>query len=316
MSETISAAKLMCQVRQERFRILRSAVRFLLRNFLNSKVRKTGHFAEWWRAPMNYVRLMEVPLTKLLLDVHPGERILDIGSPKLLALYYALQARNEVVATDLESYFREDFERYREAEKLPLRSELLDATNMAAVADASFDKVFSISVIEHIPHRGDSGAMREISRILKDGGMVVVTLPVAAVYTEEWVTDELYWESAYDDAGKRFFQRRYDERALQERIICEGLILEHLWLIAERPIKPLTIGADGRLQHNAYCLDDLPFPRFLNRISRVSWRIPAASYFAEATASRSCHYLTKDWSDPNIRQVALKLRRHIRPQNH
>jgi ubiquinone/menaquinone biosynthesis C-methylase UbiE len=43
----------------------------------------------------------------------------------------------------------------------------------AAFPDASFDRVVSISVFEHIPEEALTGILRETFRILKPGGLLI-----------------------------------------------------------------------------------------------------------------------------------------------
>jgi ubiquinone/menaquinone biosynthesis C-methylase UbiE len=53
--------------------------------------------------------------------------------------------------------------------------ETADATKLP-YADESFDVVTAMSTIEHIPEKGYRQALTEISRVLKKGGMAVITL--------------------------------------------------------------------------------------------------------------------------------------------
>ena len=46
----------------------------------------------------------------------------------------------------------------------------------AGLPENSFDRVYSISVIEHIPPEEISSLMQEIRRILRPGGMAVMTI--------------------------------------------------------------------------------------------------------------------------------------------
>jgi SAM-dependent methyltransferase len=85
-------------------------------------------------------------------------------------------------------------------------------------ADASFDAVYSISVIEHIPDDGDSRAVREIARVLRPGRRVCLTVPFSPRYREEWVSRDVF-ERRRRSTEKLFFQRRYDPNALQNRLV-------------------------------------------------------------------------------------------------
>src|SRR3984893_4147995 len=54
--------------------------------------------------PVEYIRCAETRYILQHLDTRPGQRILDIGSPKLLSLFLAARLRAEVHGTDLVDY--------------------------------------------------------------------------------------------------------------------------------------------------------------------------------------------------------------------
>lgn len=51
----------------------------------------------------------------------------------------------------------------------------LDMSSMPSIADATFDAVIASDVLEHVPD--DLAAMQEIKRILRPGGVAVLTIP-------------------------------------------------------------------------------------------------------------------------------------------
>lgn len=188
---------------------------------------------------MNYARQMEIPLTDEMLKPQPRESILDVSSPKLLSLYYADNGI-DVVAGDLEDYFVSDMRNLKIGlrENANLSTSVFDATERIPYPDSSFDKAFSISVLEHIPSNGDIKALQEISRVLKINGRLAITLPAFKTYVEEWTTSDFYWKSIADNQGRTFFQRRYDQKRLQELIdSCLTMSLVELVLVAEHPFK-------------------------------------------------------------------------------
>jgi 2-polyprenyl-3-methyl-5-hydroxy-6-metoxy-1,4-benzoquinol methylase len=68
-------------------------------------------------------------------------------------------------------------------------------------ADNSYDRVFCISVIEHIPRHSDVVAgIREVARILRPGGLAVVSVDIGL---KKRIVNplELVWESGLDFAG-------------------------------------------------------------------------------------------------------------------
>jgi SAM-dependent methyltransferase len=102
--------------------------------------------------------------------------------------------------------------------------------------DASFDGAYSVSVLEHIPAPGDEEALRELARVTKPGGRVVVTLPHARVYREDWRDTPVY---ADQGAGtdRHFFQRWYDDARARQ-------------LAAAAPALELVSSCVSRLQPN------------------------------------------------------------------
>jgi SAM-dependent methyltransferase len=194
--------------------------------------------------PCNYWRNVEVPAVLDGLSVRPRQRILDIGSPKLPSIYiwYCLGA--EVYATDLFPYFFEEYSHYKECLR-PTSSgadfhiEQQDARQLG-YADAFFDRVYALSVVEHIEEDGDSQAMREISRVLKPRGICCLTVPFASRYRESTIDHELYFKKPAD--GKPiFYERHYDPESLRSRLIepsgLESLRTEYYgerWFAYER----------------------------------------------------------------------------------
>lgn len=264
----------------------------------------TRHFREWLRSPMNYVRIVELPLTFELLDASKSHHILDISSPKLLSLYMSIAGFKNLVVSDIENYFVEDFKVYSREFHISPRIQVFDALRLP-YKDNTFDRVFSISVLEHLVGKGDIDAVREVGRVLKPGGIFVFTLPAnSRKYMEEWLKKApFYWKSIENREGLIFYQRRYDQTTIQERFGIRGLLdIEDILFIAERPIQEPQLNENGNLCHNLYYLDD----RLLMRVIR---KLPLLPYFGYRYASKRYHYLTRDGIDPNIRQVAVILRK-------
>jgi SAM-dependent methyltransferase len=174
--------------------------------------------------PVEYIRCAETRYILQHLDVRRGHRVLDIGSPKLLSLFLAARLQAEVHATDLLDYFFATYKRYsrvalgRDQGRYHVASE--DARNLT-YPSAHFDRIFSLSAIEHIPDDGDSSAMQEISRVLAPGGIACVTVPWRDTgYVDEFKhrgDPDAYWVPG--DADKVFFQRAYDRDSLERRLV-------------------------------------------------------------------------------------------------
>ena len=193
-------------------------------------------------APVGYWRV--VPFTLLEREFHAcgAERVLDIGSPKLMSLRFAALGA-QVVATDLndEAIFRRWLPTARTLGLAKYSAEFQDGRRLP-YAENSFDLAYSISVIEHIPENGDSLAIEEMLRVVRPGGKVVVEVPFREK-GQEIFRDH---DSKGAPAGKPiFYERRYDERMVSERlsgsrrgwriVLGETLALDP-WISGERKV--------------------------------------------------------------------------------
>jgi len=170
-----------------------------------------------------YPRYLEYPLALQMGGNLTGLEVLDIGSGRRGRFpLYLLATRQglRIHSTDLIDY---SGEQYRRAEKLgqaaavPTRFvfERQDATALT-YPDESFDRVFALSTIEHIPDVGDTQAMREFARVLRPGGLAVIALPFHARGLQEVrrTVDVSY--QAHDE--EVFYERRYDLEAVRSRL--------------------------------------------------------------------------------------------------
>jgi ubiquinone/menaquinone biosynthesis C-methylase UbiE len=240
--------------------------------------------------PLSYPRYMEYQLTVDALGPLRGCRVLDIGSPKLPALLVARDRTCELYATDIRDYFiaptAEFLTRMGLGDRLGrgVHLEVQDARCLS-YEDGTFDRVYSISVLEHIPDTGDSEAIREIARVLKPGGTLTLTVPFSARgYYEEFVEGDVYERNA--EQGGTFYQRHYDLDALMERLVQpSGLVLDEMGFFGEPRVR---------------------FEPYWNRIS-MRWKLPllwAQPFLAKLFLKR----LTPDQRDAAC-GVALRMSR-------
>ena len=172
--------------------------------------------------PASYWRTAEFAYVLRQLQLPRGARVLDLGSPKDLSAILARSRGFEVVATDILEETVELSRRYAEAQGIggagpgKVRSEVQDGRHLT-FADNTFDAAFSVSVIEHIPDRGDTDAVRELARVVKLGGRVVITTPYDTAYRESFVDADVYERKS---AGEPvFWERHYDDAALRDRLL-------------------------------------------------------------------------------------------------
>jgi SAM-dependent methyltransferase len=176
--------------------------------------------------PVEYIRCAEARYVLRHLAVEERHTVLDVGSPKLPSLFLAARLGARVHATDLLDYF---FERYGAYARAVLPSapalyqmEVQDARKLS-YGEEAFDRVFSISAIEHIPDDGDRVAIGEIARVLKPGGLLCLTVPWGLRgYVEEFRDPgdpDSYWVESQGEPI--FYQRAYDRPTLESRLLAD-----------------------------------------------------------------------------------------------
>jgi len=164
--------------------------------------------------PMDPSRYLELPETMRELAVRPGDRVLDLASPKLLAVALARSGGDVTSVDQLEPEI--DAWRRLTAGEPRLAFEVGDGRALR-FEDASFDHAYSVSVLEHIPETGDEQALAELARVTRSGGRVVVTLPFADSYREDWRDAPVYVDQGAQ-SNRHFFQRWYDRPRLDRLV--------------------------------------------------------------------------------------------------
>jgi SAM-dependent methyltransferase len=192
--------------------------------------------------PVSYWRSREFAYVWRWLEGPAGARILDLGSPKDLAAMLARHRGYEVVATDIlpEAIFLS--QRYARAQRLDgcgpgrVHSEVQDGRAMT-FPDAFFDAAYSVSVLEHIPGDGDTAAIRELIRVVRPGGVLVITVPFDRTYRETFVDGPVYERTPIGGEAV-FFERHYDRASLASRLLkMEGVELVDLQFWGEGAVR-------------------------------------------------------------------------------
>lgn len=274
---------------------------------------KNNHFKGWYHMLMASQRIIEFPWVLSKLDhLKNKETILDIGSPKLLALFIARKFEAEIWATDLLDYFTKDLMEFR---NILGRSNLkIDLQNARSLTYKSnfFDVVYSISVLEHISGEGDSLAIKEIERVLKPGGKCILTMPVRNRYYEELRDPNFFYYAQKNNSnGERvFFQRYYSHNAITKRILNEtNLISQEINYVREIPNKKvvkLRKCPEG-LPDSSYYFDTCYYS-VLFRISKT-FRIPFIRYLLCKSHIKRFFEFTDDYLDENLRLVFVELKK-------
>ena len=165
----------------------------------------------------NWSRYPEFWQVDRLLTIKPGEKVLDIGSPKMFSLLLAKKHEATFHLTDIWPTAVREIEQLWEQNRDILKGnvvlETADATQLVAYADEYFDHVYSISVLEHIESLDDfARSLEAIARVLKPKGRLVVSVPVQPEYQKKYMNKEVYGKKHQDKPV--FFQHEFDASTL------------------------------------------------------------------------------------------------------
>lgn len=152
-------------------------------------------------------RLWEYPFAILAADLTPGMTCADVGCGRTPFTVYLAQQPN-IHVTGFDPDFFSEGERhstfgvssdFKRSTGLDIRT--CSMTHLDA-PDNHFDRVFCLSVIEHLEAPVARAGMREMARVLKPGGRLIVTVDVAIHDTLSPVDPmALIWESGLLIAG-------------------------------------------------------------------------------------------------------------------
>jgi SAM-dependent methyltransferase len=163
--------------------------------------------------PLDPSRYLELPWALDRLGASAGQTVLDLASPKLLAVTLARRGVRVTTLDQLESEI-EVWRRLAEGES-NLTFVVGDGRAMPFDSE-SFDHATSISVLEHVAgNGGDAAALAEIVRCVRPGGRIAITLPHAPEAHVEYRKVPAYVDHGErDELGRAFFQRWYDADAV------------------------------------------------------------------------------------------------------
>ena len=184
--------------------------------------------------PVDYMRYAEFDAILRNLELNSQMTILDVGSPQWFSLYLANKYPMvefhyiNIIDSELDPY--KDIANALGIKNLNYRKE--DVRDMQ-FSDNTFDKVISISVIEHIypEEHGDLKALSEISRVLKSGGEFLLTVPCKSKSNIVYMDGAVYERR---EKTRNFFAREYDEEMFNKLIERSEFSLTESWFISER----------------------------------------------------------------------------------
>ncbi len=235
--------------------------------------------------PVSYWRAAEFAYVWRQLAAIGTGKVLDMGSPKDLAAILARDRGFSVTAVDILSEAILLSERQAMAQGLSgdgpgrVTSEVQDGRALT-YADDTFDAAYSVSVLEHIPDGGDTAALQELVRVIKPGGLVVVTVPYDLEDRETFVEESVY-ERKQVGSEPVFFERHYGEATLARRLLGPSgaeLCNSEKWGEPTLPVEALLVRA-GPLRIPASPLEPWLSSLFLHRLGPNGKGRPMAVFF-------------------------------------
>ncbi len=207
-----------------------------------------------------YYKIAEMRFTVECL-VSQKRTILDLGSGRSGLPTFLVRRNHTVVSAELDRHALSVQNRL--AQRLPAPRLSTATANFLSLPfrDESFDAISLISTIEHVPGDGDIQTIRSLSRYLKPGGDLIVTVPAESQPSEQWTAHTIghIYGEAKSQNGASGFLRVYDPRSLRERLIIpSGMKLIRLAYFGETSewgwfgLGRNWIGRNGRIHPSVF----------------------------------------------------------------
>jgi ubiquinone/menaquinone biosynthesis C-methylase UbiE len=185
--------------------------------------------------PVDYMRCAEFDAIIRLMNLSPGDKILDISSPQWLSIYLAKS--NPDISFIYTNILDSELEPFAEISELAgvanIQYQKCD-TRELPFPDQSFDGILSVSVIEHIFPEigGDVTALKEIHRVIRPGGKVWITVPCKQTANTIYLDCNVYEREKAVDLN--FFAREYDMPSFKALIAKANFEADEILRIEER----------------------------------------------------------------------------------
>ena len=159
------------------------------------------------------------------LDLQAGDRLLDLGCVFGRHAFDSLRRGATVVACDMA--YPELTQVIGTANAMRAAGEIAPGLSCTSVngdgtrlpfADASFDRIIASEVMEHVPD--DMAALDELTRVLRPGGTIAITIPAEFPERICWKLSEEY-HAPFVSGGH---VRIYSETELRDKMHTAGLM--------------------------------------------------------------------------------------------
>lgn len=173
--------------------------------------------------PLDFFRAFEYPVAVNSTSLKSGTCILDVGSGSSILPSFLVSKGCNVYIVDIDKNAVKNQKTYaRQFGKChsQLFCVLGDITRLC-FRDRSFHRILAISTLEHIRADGDSKAVEEIARTLKDEGIAAISIPFSSRGYRETET-------------KSGYNKVYDISAIRNRLLKRSNLRSRIMYFQER----------------------------------------------------------------------------------
>ncbi|GAP95701.1 class I SAM-dependent methyltransferase [Leptolyngbya sp. NIES-2104] len=159
------------------------------------------------REPLLEPLLRWLRLRRVIAEIPENAIVLDVGCGRSAAFLRAIEPQ-------IQSGYGVDF-KVAEFQTNKLKAIQVHLGEKLPFADASFEVVTMLAVLEHIEH--EQAILKEIYRVLKPSGKLVLTVP--SVWAQPVLEFLSYRLRIVDEAEIRDHKRYYDRQKLRQALI-------------------------------------------------------------------------------------------------
>lgn len=185
--------------------------------------------------PIDYMRCAEFDAVLRNLKIKPKMRILDVSSPQWFTLYLAAKyPETEFIYINITDDQVSPFNKIAGSLGISNLTYSIGDVRKLDFDKNAFDKVISISVLEHIYPElgGDVDALLEIKRVLKPDGELLVTVPYKAKHNVVYKNGAVYERG---ENTRNFYAREYDKETFDKLIeSCQFAFEKELFICEKR----------------------------------------------------------------------------------